>query len=736
MQQLSAPRGFAATALLAGVVSLVGLSSAPVDGQTVAEVFKDTVEVVEIQVPVNVVGKDGEPIRDLTAEDFEILDGKKSREITGFRVVDLELIESEMTRREMELAVPAAARRHFLLLFDLSFSSPTSILRAREAARQFVLESLHPTDLAAVVVFEAEWGPRLIITFTPDRVQLARAIDTLGGARWMMAGRNNLDPLRFMVPDLLPGRSPGIGDPLPARPGGGGSGRQSQLDALAAATFRAVGKLMADTEKSYEAGRVASWATSMETLARLLESVQGRKHVIHFSEGFDGRHFLGRDPDPNDPAFQEDRSNIEWGQYWMVDSNDLYGNTALQGAMAQMVEKFRRADAVIQVVDISGLGTDSEAAERVKGTTQNALFYIANETGGELFQNANNFGPELEQVLRHTSVTYVLAFQPEAIDFDGAFHRLKVKADLPRGSRIFYRRGYYAPRPFSDLDPLEKQLLASDAIASAEPRKEIGVQVLATPFKASDQAAYVPIIIEIDGDSLLRGQEGDNVAAEIYTYVSDSQGQMLDFFTQLVSLDVSRGKESFMHGGVKYYGQLFLEPGDYLVRVLVRNSITGRTGVETVTVDVPRYDTQPAVLLPPLFLEPQNRWILVREDRDGPDQGSVIYPFTVNGEPFIPAAKPTVSQQGEIHACLVAYNLSDGSPELDGAVFDADRRQVPGGVFEVVERTITGISGLDKFLIRFRPDGLEVGEYTVRLSLDDAELGSIHASAVPITVLN
>jgi len=95
-----------------------------------------------------------------------------------------------------------------------------------------------------------------------------------------------------------------------------------------------------------------------------------------------------------------------------------------------------------------------------------------------------------------------------------------------------------------------------------------------------------------------------------------------------------------------------------------------------------------------------------------------------------------VSQQGEIHACLVAYNLSDGSPELDGAVFDADRRQVPGGVFEVVERTITGISGLDKFLIRFRPDGLEVGEYTVRLSLDDAELGSIHASAVPITVLN
>jgi hypothetical protein len=493
---------------------------------------------------------------------------------------------------------------------------------------------------------------------------------------------------------------------------------------------------MSDVEKSYEAGRVASWASSMESLARLLDSVQGRKHVVHFSEGFDGQHFLGRKPDPNDPAYQEDRSNIEWGQYWMVDSNDLYGDTSLQGAMAEMVEEFRRADAVIQAVDISGLGTDSEQAERVKSTTQSAMFYVANETGGELFEDANNFGQELQEVLRHTSVTYVLTFQPEGIDFDGAFHRLKVKADLPRGSRIFYRQGYFAPRPYGDLDPLEKQLLASDAIASAEPRKDIGVQVLATPFKASEEAAYVPVIIEIDGDSLLRGQEGDDVAAEIYTYVSDSQGQMLDFFTQLVNLDVSRGKESFIHGGVKYYGQLLLQPGDYMVRVLVRNSATGRAGVETVAVNVPSYQTHPAVILPPLFLEPQDRWVLVRENREGSEQGSVVYPFTINGEPFIPAAKPSVSQSGQIDVCLVGYNLDESSPELSALVFDSDHKPVEGGAFVLVERTVTGISGLDKLLGRFQAEGLQAGEYTVQFSYQHPQLGAIQSSSVPITVLN
>ena len=135
MSQLSASRVLRATALIVAAISLVGFSTHPIHGQTVAEVFKDTVEVVEIQVPVNVIDKDGEPIRDLTAEDFQIFDGKKVQEVTGFRVVDLDVIDGDMTRREMELAVPAAARRHFLLLFDLSFSTPTSILRARQAAR-------------------------------------------------------------------------------------------------------------------------------------------------------------------------------------------------------------------------------------------------------------------------------------------------------------------------------------------------------------------------------------------------------------------------------------------------------------------------------------------------------------------------------------------------------------------------------------------------------------------------
>ena len=714
------------------IVAIFGCWPRVAVGQTIEEVFEETAEVMEVQVPVNVVGKDGEPVRGLTAEDFQIFDGNKRQEITGFRVVDLALIEPGFTQTEIARAVPAAARRHFLLLFDLSFSTPVAVLKAREAARKFVLDSLHPTDLAAVATHDAEWGPKLVVTFTPDRVQLARAIDSLGAARFNMAGQAGSDPLRFMVPRLDPS-SPGISDPLTQQPSGGLGNRESMV--LSYLTI--IGKTLDRAEKSYSRGRIFSWAGSMAELARLLDSVKGRKHVVYFSEGFDGRLLLGRTPDPADPENAQDRFNIEMGNVWMVDSDDLYGSVPLQNQMAKTLEEFRRADTVIQAVDISGLGSDSAAAARVKTTTEDALFYVANETGGEFFENANNFHKELEKVLEHTSVTYLLSFQPSVVEYDGEFHRLRVKADLAKGSQIFFRRGYYSPRPFEQLHPLEKELLASDAIASAAPLNEVDVEVLAAPFRASDQEAYVPVIIEVDGESLLKGHEGTKMTAEFYTYVSNERGQMLDFFTQLVSLDVGNSKEAFMQGGLKYYGHLFLEPGEYLVRVLVRNSSTGRTGVKTAEVTIPAYDSQPSVLLPPLFLESQGRWVLVREDRqDAHHKDSVIYPFTVNGEPFVPSANPVLGSQDVARVCLVGYNLSGGELEIDAQILDGNGEPIPGGAFDLVERTVTGIAGLDKFLVRFQPKGLASGDYRLEFAITDLDAGSIESSSIPITVLN
>ena len=308
----------AACFVLAAVVQAEAQQTPPTD-----TTFEEITEVIEVQVPVNVVGKNGEPVRDLTAEDFRIFDEGNLQEITSLQVIDLEAIQPEMARSRIESAVPPAARRHFLLLFDMSFSSPSSVVRAREAAREFILENLHPTDLAAVAMHTADSGARLLVTFTPDRAQLARGIDTLGAPQLLSLQRRS-DPLRFLIeePSGSGGFAPGGGEPPPTGggPGGQGAALQAYLDVI--------GEQIVRMEKSFHRGRIDLWSSSMADLARSLDSVRGRKHVVLFSEGFDGRLLLGRRPDVNDPEMRRDYQAIESGELWMVDTDDVYGNTS------------------------------------------------------------------------------------------------------------------------------------------------------------------------------------------------------------------------------------------------------------------------------------------------------------------------------------------------------------------------------------------------------------------------
>lgn len=689
-----------------------------------AQSFEDVTDVVEVEIPITVLARDGEPVRGLTADDFEILDNGRPQEITGFRVVDLDLVEPGETRVEIEAAVPAAARRHVLLLFDLSFSEPPALLRAREAARRFVLDHLHPTDLVGVATHSIEQGARLLVTFTPDRGQVARAIDTLGAPKLLQQARR--DPLQFMIEDPLMTRLEA------SRDLGNENLAISALQQEVMAHLRVIGMEMAKTEKSFQRGRVSSWSRSMGELARFLDSIKGRKHVVYLSEGFDGRLLLGRQPAADDRETQEDLKNITSGQLHLVDMDNIYGNTGLQVDMELMLEEFRRADVVIEAVDIGGLRADPVAAERARSVGQDALFYLANDTGGNLYQDANDFGAQLERILKRSSVTYLVSFRPDEIEHDGSYHRLKVKTDVP--GRVVARQGYYAPRPWEELHPFEKGLIASGAIASAEETDAITIDVLAAPFRAGALGAYVPVIIEVEGASLLAGQEGAELPVEVFSYATNDEGEMKDYFTQVVTLDLSSTREAFAGSGLKYYGHLELTPDQYLIRVLVRNALTGRSGLATVALDVPTYEATEPVLLPPFFVENARRWFMVRE-ATGSDQPSVVYPFTVNGEPYVPAAKPSLTERDEARVCLVVYNLGEGATvAVDGTVVAEDGRPVDGFDLSGIERTVTGIDGLDKFLATFRTDGLSEGNYTLRVAMTDPATGVQQVNSIPFSV--
>lgn len=724
--------------------------------------FGGTSQVVSIEVPVNVVGRDGRPVRGLKASDFEVYDEGRREPLSGFEVVDLDVLAPAAGAQAETLAaaaLPSPARRRFLFLFDLSFSSPTAVVKARMAARDFLLHSLRPTDLAAVATYTLETGPRLVVTFTPDRAQLARGIDTLGQHRPGEAVAS--DPLHFLVdsPRFSAELSSGVGQ---------GSVQQdlaaarSSTESLLVDTLTAISKQAGILQKGYDTSQIRAYTRSMSDLARALDGVPGRKHVVLFSEGFDSRLLLGRDAtdEANRAESNEDLLNIEQNRLYFVDNDNRFGSTEVLGAVKSMLERFRRADCVIEAVDIGGLRADGGIGSGNEvnpsgphRSGQDALFYVANETGGELFKDTNNLRDQLGRVLDRSDVTYLLSFERSDLRADGAYHRLRVKAKLPAGARVSFRPGYFAPRPFRDLDPLEKNLLAGDGIAAATPRHDLDLDLLAAPFRTGSGAAYVPVIIEVGGKSLLAAQADKGVLGlEIYAYASDERGEMKDYFTQVVGLEAGKAAKALSSGGLKYYGHLELAPGRYRVRVLVRNRADGRTGVASAPVEVPAWEHAGPELLPPLFFETPGSWILVREKprarkTSGPSSGPasapapgpaaaelVVYPFTVKGEPYVPAARPALGRDEKARLCLVAYNLGEGELRIGSQVLGADGKPLAGGRLSGVERTATGVAGVDKLLATFEPSGLPAGDYVLKVGVRDPKTGSERESSVPFAV--
>ncbi|MEA2343414.1 MAG: hypothetical protein QOF63_1583, partial [Thermoanaerobaculia bacterium] len=141
--------------------------------------MKETVNVNVIEVPVSVVDSSGNPVRGLTAANFEVYDSGKKQAITSFDKIDFASTETANAISPLN----PAARRSFLLLFDLGFSSPKSLVRAQEAARNFVKSAVQPRDLVGVGTIDNNRGFRLQTAFTTDRELVESVIADPSGYR-------------------------------------------------------------------------------------------------------------------------------------------------------------------------------------------------------------------------------------------------------------------------------------------------------------------------------------------------------------------------------------------------------------------------------------------------------------------------------------------------------------------------------------------------------------------------
>lgn len=571
---------------------------------------RETVNVNVIEVPVTVVDGSGNPIRGLTAANFEMLDQGKKREITSFDKIDFGTTESVTAISPLN----PAARRTFLLLFDLGFSSPNSLTRAQEAARTFVKDNVKPRDLVGVGTIEIDRGFRLLSAFTTDRELIASAIS---------------DPMKYRGADPLQISNQTVAFKVGSDPSAPSSPAGEGRASMGEEHMKERAERMKSGNEQYVRTRIEKQVGALGELAKMLRAVAGRKQIILLSEGFDAKFLQGRDARASQETAKENAAVLS-GELWNVDNDARYGSTSSMTMVDRMAQIFRSSDAVLHAVDIQGVRVQNDINEGARINSNAGLFALSRPTGGEVFQNSNDLKNNFTRMLHQQEVVYVLGFQAPTSK-PGAFHDLKVKLVNVPGGRISHRAGYYEA---GGETPAERTLSNAEIVVNDIPQDDVRVAALAAAFPMPGGGnSQVPVILDLNGNDLAKEAKGGVAGAEIFVYAFDTDGVVRDRLYQRLSIDMNKTGDKLRATGVRYYGTLSLPPGSYAVKSLVRAGEGDKRGFARVDVTVPKANE--VAVLPPIPIDEAPKWVLVRAAA----RFNAPYPFELSGQDFIPSAQ-------------------------------------------------------------------------------------------------
>src|SRR5262249_17380669 len=147
----------------AWVAALLLAAGAAPTASAQSNAVQEKVSATVLEIPVTVVGKDGAPVAGLEAKDFDLYDDGKKQALNAVEAVDLSAPSSGESGKTN---VPASARRLWLFVFDMSYTSSSGLLRAREGVRRFVTAAMPASDLAAVGTLSVDTGWKLLVNFT------------------------------------------------------------------------------------------------------------------------------------------------------------------------------------------------------------------------------------------------------------------------------------------------------------------------------------------------------------------------------------------------------------------------------------------------------------------------------------------------------------------------------------------------------------------------------------------
>jgi hypothetical protein len=218
-----------------------------------------------------------------------------------------------------------------------------------------------------------------------------------------------------------------------------------------------------------------------------------------------------------------------------------------------------------------------------------AMGTLAQDTGGILYENNNDLEAGFRRVAATPGTYYTLAFSPENLKHDGAFHPLKVTLVSAKGLSVQARKGYYAPKKTEDLATQEKEDIQEAAFSTNE-MQGLPIQVSTQYFMLNKTDAEIDVVTHIDLQQVHFRKEGDRNLDNLTlaTAVFDLDGHYVTGQQKILELRLrDRSLARFLQTGVKIESEINVKQGNYVVRTVVRDSESGQISALNRTVEIP-----------------------------------------------------------------------------------------------------------------------------------------------------
>ena len=514
------------------------------------------VEVNYVEVDAFVTDAQGNPVTDLTANDFDVFEDGKPQKVSAFSLVNIPIERAErplFAGKPIEPDVQTNEHlegRIYLLVLDDIHTDFTRSPRVKAAARRFIEQNFGTNDLAAVVYTGRADASQ---DFTNNPRLLLQAIDKFNGRKLRSATIQRIEGART---------NPDTGNLEPGD----------------------------DIEQMDRAFRARSVMNNVRKLAEFMAGVRGRrKAMLLIGEGID---------------------------YNIFEATGVLGSTAsavlldTQDAIASAT----RGNVSIYAIDPRGLvvgdedlitqsstigDADGRALQSELRLSQDSLRVLATSTGGFAAVNRNDLNGAFDRIVAENSSYYMFGYYSMNERRDGRFRKIEVRVKRP-GLRVRSRNGYFEARgrrpnttPSTKVSPA-----LAEAIGSPLPVTGIPIKVFAAPYKGTAPDAAVAYVAEVDINNFefIEKDGTFSETLELVNSATDSKGKLFPGERQLVNLNLkpdtlARAKSR----GFRLVNQISLPPGRYQLRIAA-SSRNGRTGSVLYDLEIPDFTKEKFVM--------------------------------------------------------------------------------------------------------------------------------------------